>query len=387
MTTMMTPEQQLTSAFDEVDWTQSEVTKAEKNEQKAQKKAGDTNGLAAAAQRDLRNAEATYRVLFAAVEETSALHEREEQIRRDLIEIGRVERIRSIAHAALESLHHAVAAVGPFESATREARENTHNATTQVQQAVVDVTAVIANQGTPVGTQGTASTAATKPGARGRKPRAAAPPPSPSQVVTALEGIQGGLEADHRALDHLHREVGRFRRGLEHEVTAVGEVENEAADFARELEPKKAPLEVELAEIEKKLADEPTADEVRRNKAAVDAAQRRFQDAPATERQAQEALKLAREAREDAERRHREALDRRDRVERLFVTGIDITGPNAAGIFKATAVIAEKLPKGYELHWSSNAGSVYPTRGDEVDFNTGKLPPGSYDIEVSVVRP
>ena len=53
----------------------------------------------------------------------------------------------------------------------------------------------------------------------------------------------------------------------------------------------------------------------------------------------------------------------------------------------ATADIAENPPPGYKLHWSSNAGTVRPDTGPTVSFDTGKLPPGSYDIEVSLVSP
>ena len=130
----------------------------------------------------------------------------------------------------------------------------------------------------------------------------------------------------------------------------------------------------------------PSEDDVDKARDKFESANRRFEDAPSAERQAQETLKSAREAREDAQRRYREALDRRDKAEGLFIKGIDITGPNAAGVFTATADLAEPLPRDYDLHWSSDAGTVKPDTGKRVGFDTGKLPPGSYDIEVCVVR-
>jgi hypothetical protein len=379
MTTTLTPEQQLSSAFDEVDLTASEVTKTEKKEQEAQKKAGDTSGLTAAAQRDLRNAEASYRVLFAAVEETKELRDRRDQIKRDLHEIGQVERIHETAQAAVVSLQNTVGAVTPFEAATKDARDKTRDATSKVQQAVADVTAVSAQQVSPAGTQEAA------PAGKGKKPPAVGQP-TVLDTVQALEAIHGALETDHGRLLLLHREVGHSQKALQDQLAAVQTVENEAATFANDLVPRKTSLEKELADINEKLAAEPSDKEVRRNKAALDAAQRRFQDAPSTERQAQEQFKVAREAREDAERRYSEALDQRNRAERLFIRGIDITGPNAAGIFTASADLAEQLPPGFRLQWSSNAGTVKPAKGKTVAFDTGKLPPGSYDIEVSVVR-
>jgi hypothetical protein len=377
MTTTLTPEQQLSSAFDEIDLTKNEVAKTTKKEQEAQKKAGDTNGLTAAAQTDMRNAEATYRVLAAAVEETKSLRDRRAQIKRDLHEIGQVERIYKIAKAAGVSLQNAVNDVDPIEDVTRRARDTTLAAQHRAQE-VAD-----ALRGTPASAAGgTPASQSGKPAPRARS-RAAKPG---SELQNRLDTIVQDLDGEHERLLELHREAVQSQRGLQDQLAAVQAVEGEAATFANELLPQKTELEKELADIDRTLAAEPSDDEVRRNKAALDAAQRRFQDAPATERQAQEQLKVAREAREDAERRYSEALDRRDRAERLFIRGIDITGPTAAGIFTASADLAEQLPPGFRLQWSSNAGTVTPAKGNTVKFDTGHLPPGSYDIEVSVVR-
>lgn len=373
MTTTTPPREQLKSADADVRSTKKEVTRSERAERDAQKVADDTRGLAAAAQRDLKNAEARYLVLFAAAEETKGLRKQRAEIEQELAEIGRADQVSAATRAAVGPLDDAVTAVTPLENATQQARDTTEQAKSRVQEAAAQLTSAGGPAGTP----------ASAPGKAAPRARNAAP----SDKQNSLAAIVQELEQDHQRLHDLYRQIQGSVKGLQAQATAVQTAATEAADFATKQTAEKERLLRELAEIDAKLKGQPSPAEVDGAETDRDTARRRFEDAPGAERQAQEALKLTREARENAQRRYREALDRRDRAEGLFITDIDITGPNAAGIFTATAVLAENPPAGYELQWSSNAGTVEPDIGNQVSFNTGKLPPGSYDIEVSLVHP
>jgi hypothetical protein len=373
MTITMPPREQLISADADIKSTKKEVTRSERAERNAQKLADDTRGLAAAAERDLKNAEARYRVLFAAAEETKGLRKQRAEIEQELAEIGRADKVSAATRAAVGPLDDAVKAVTPLENATRQARDTIEHAKSRVQEAAEKVTSAGGQAEAPAGRPGKTS------------PRAQNE--SSSDKQNSLDTITQELEQDHQRLQGLYKQIHGSLKGLQAQATAVQTAATEAADFANEQTAEKERLLNERAKIDAKLKGQPSPPEVAEAETDRDTARRRFEDAPGAERQAQEALKLAREAREDAQRRYREALDRRDRAEGLFITDIDITGPNAAGIFTATAVLAEDPPTGYELHWSSNAGTVKPDTGKTVSFNTGKLPPGSYDIEVSLVHP
>ena len=373
MTTMMTPTEQLKLADADVKSTEQEVTDREKAVQDAQAVADDTRGLEAAAQRDLKNAEARYRVLFAAYDEAKGLREEKKRIDEELAEIGCAEQVRDATQTAATALDSAVQVVISLEDAAKQARDDTQLAKTGVEEAARQIASTGGQQETPAGTSGRTSTRAR----RG----------SPSEQQNSLAGITGKLGDHSDRLQTLYTQFQGFLTSLQVQATAVHTAATEAADCANKQEAEKKRLQGRLAEIEGKLKGQPTKGEVDQAATDRDIASRRFEDAPSAERQAHEALKLARELREDAQRRNREALDRRIRAEGLFITDIDITGPNAAGTFTATAVLAEALPPGYRLKWSSDAGTVRPVIGPKVSFETGKLPPGSYDIEVSLVHP
>jgi hypothetical protein len=372
MTTMMTPTEQLILADADVKATEQEVTNSEKAEQDAQTVADDTRGLEAAAQRDLKNAQARFRVLSAAYDEAKGLREEKKRIEEELAEIGCAEQVRDTTQTAATALDNAVQAVTPLENATQQARDTTERAKSSVEEAARQVASAGGQEGALAGTpEGTS--------ARTRKV-------SPSTKQNSLDAITRELGNDYDHLQTLYTQFQGFLTNLQGQATAVHTAATKAADCANNQKAEKKRLQGKLAEIEGKLNGQPTKKEIDQAATDRDTARRRFEDAPGAERQAQEALKLARDAREDAQRRYREALDRRDRAERLFIRDIDITGPNAAGIFTATAVLAENPPPSYELRWSSEAGTVRPTTGKTVAFDTGTLPPGSYDIEVSLER-
>ncbi|MGO8896492.1 MAG: hypothetical protein ACLP8X_08410 [Streptosporangiaceae bacterium] len=349
MTTTMTPEQQLNLAFNEVKSTETALKNSEQAEQTAQAQASDSTGLVAAARRALKNTEARYRVLSSAQAEFNELNEKKDRLDQELADITQAEAVRDATQAAIAPLNAAVAAVTQVITKTNEFIGLTQQAKSDVDDAAQ-----------------TAIPAA-------KKNRLAASAQALYEKCTDLEQLQTQLNSSLPSLNT--------------QATTVQTAATTAADYATSLLPDKARIEAELTKVNNKLTAEPPADTISQAGAELDAAQRAFDDAPGAERHAQEVLKVARGAREEAEKRKREALERRDGAERLFIKGIDISGPNSAGVFTATAVLAEPIPSGCELQWSSNAGSVNPDKGSNaVSFDTGGLPPGSYDIEVSLVQ-
>jgi chromosome segregation ATPase len=372
----MTPEQQLESAFDDVDALEKEVAKREEAEQDAQKVVGDTSGLVAAARRASKNKEAQFRVLSAEYDEAKSLREKKKRIEEQLNEIAQAETVRDATQAAVQPLTDAVAAVSPVAGATQQAMDATSDAKSQVDSAIETIDPDDDQDDSPPGAQGKPLPAAQrKPRRNGR-----------ADKRNSLMAISGSLGTDYGTLQQLSGQINGSLADLQGNAGEVQAAATAAANFADGLQPKKVELLEEQSKIDAKLATVPSEDDVDKARDKFESANRRFEDAPSTERQAQETLKSAREAKEDAQRRYREALDRRDKAEGLFIKGIDITGPNAAGVFTATADLAEPLPRGYDLYWSSEAGTVKPDTGKRVGFDTGKLPPGSYDIQVCVVR-
>ena len=370
MTTTMTPTEQLDSAFDDIASTETEIKQREEAEREAQKQADDTRGLVGAANRALKNAEAAYRVLAAAAEETKGLRDKRERIEARLKEIGQAEAVRDATKAAVPPLDDAVNAVNTLAEATQQAMGDTNDAKTQVDTDIEGTTYEGGQEEPP----------ASVPSKRGSQGKALA------ARKNWLGNISAALGTDYENLLQLYGNIAGYLAALQEQAGVVQTAAGDAADFANSLQPEKTKLGNELAKINAKLAKEPSPAEVSQAEADRNTAKDRSENAPLAERQAQEALRSAREAREDAQRRHRDALDRRDRAEDRFITDIEITGPNAAGTFRATAVLAEDLPPDYKLKWSSDAGTIGPNIGGTVEFHTGKLPPGTYDITVSLVR-
>src|SRR5215472_8012559 len=151
MTTTMAPQEQLISADADVMSTKQEVADREEREREAQEQAGNVSGLVAAANRDLRNAEARYRVLAATAEETKGLRDKKAQIERELGEIARAEKVRDATKGALGPLDDAIQAVTSGEEATRQARDTTRDAKARVDQAAEEVTPTSGPAGTPAG--------------------------------------------------------------------------------------------------------------------------------------------------------------------------------------------------------------------------------------------
>ncbi len=151
------------------------------------------------------------------------------------------------------------------------------------------------------------------------------------------------------------------------------------------MQTEKADLDSKLAKAKASLGAGPGGD-ISRADAERDTAQRAVEDAPDIERRAQGELRLARELREAAERRLREARDRRDRVERLFIEDIDVSGPNAKGVYKAKARAPAGRTSRLAIGCAGPPMQVLWTRKRERRTRRsasipGNLPAGSYDIK------
>jgi chromosome segregation ATPase len=314
------------------------------------------SGLFAAARRELENAEARYRVLAAANAETNALQAQEQQLEGDraaaATEVMQASAIRDTAQTVGTLLAAAIEAVSQAITFTGEAA-----GTAQVAQSE----ALAAHE---------AATTATR--------------------KNSLRVKADALATHHDELEGQRSRLGGNLDDLKANVDPLNTVSTQAKGQVSLLQAKVEAFDAGLADVNSELAAQRPSGDISQAQAERNDAQRTLDDAPSLERQAQEALKSAREAREDAEKRYREALESRDEAEQLFIAGIDVSGPNAAGVFTAKADLIEDLPAGYALVWSSNAGTVNPSTtskaDDEVSFDTGKLRPGSYDIVVHLER-
>jgi chromosome segregation ATPase len=354
-TITMTPEERLNAAFDEVDRAKAAVQQNRKAEQDAQAQANDMSGLGAAARRQWQNAEAKYRVLAAADAETKKLQEEKQQLQGDrdaaAAELMQASAIRDAAQNVSTLLAGAIEAVGQAIAATGHAAGMAQVAQSEVLSA-----------------RDVATSAARK---------------------NALGGGANALGDRHDELEGHCSKLGANLASLQAIVVPLNTASTQAAGQVPLLQAEVQDLDNKLIEVNNKLSAQQLSGDIGQAAKERDDAQHALDDAPSVERQAQEALKSARVAREDAEKRYGEALERRDEAEQLFIASIDVSGPNAIGVFTAKAELTEGLPYGYGLVWSSEAGTVSPEKGgpeQAVSFNTGQLPAGSYDLVVHLER-
>lgn len=351
MAITMTPMSELDSAFDEVEAAEKDLKKKEELEENAQTEASATSGLAAAAIRDLKNVEARYRVLTAARAGTKELQEKKERLERDLGELEQAQQLHQEAEEAGKLLDAAITEVERAIKEAQGAKDKTEEARSQAEEAEKH-----------------------------------ADPPAQRD---SLHGSAEALQQNKAGLDRSYTGLGDVLKQLKAKSGPIKKVAANAQEVVDKLEPCKKDLEKAVAEVKRQLAAEPPAKDVSEAGKQLQAAQRASDAAPDAERQGRAELKQARQAREEAEEHLRLALAKRDKVERLFIRGIDVSGPDANGTFTAKAEVRQHIPGTYRLRWSSSAGSVNPTTSKPdktVNFRTAGLPPGSYDIEVRLER-
>lgn len=354
MAITMTPLGQLDSAFQEVDAAEEDLKKKEEQEENAQTEAGKTLGLAAAARRELKNAQARYLVLSNVEDaETKDLQRAKAQLEEELAvtEAGltRAGQTGEEVQAFKNILDKTVEAVKRGKTAAGAAAKSVKDTASETRQAEADATG-----------------------------------PDKATLTTSAEH----LDTHYTEINDMVSKLGGSQRQIEAEVRALARIATSANDQVISLTAKKHDLERKLNDIGEALDERPGGD-LEEAREELDTAEQAHDVAPDAERQGRTVLKQARQAREEAEERLRLARAQRDKVERLFIRGIDVSGPDANGTFTAKAEVRQRIPSTYRLHWSSSAGSVHPktSKPDEaVNFKTSGLPPGSYDIEVCLER-
>jgi chromosome segregation protein len=354
MAITMTPVGQLDSAFSEVEAAREDLKKKEHEEQEAQREADETSGLVAAVSRELKNAEARYRVL-SNVDDTATknLKSKQTQLATELAaterELSRAQESRQRVAAAKRILDEAALAVMNGIAAAKAAAEAAAQAKTDAMKAQASKTS---GKGADLANR-----------------------------IDELDRSHSGLQEQISKLNNSHI-------GIRAEANTLEAKAHDATTEVNTLTALKQSQETDLAKVTQDLAEGPGGD-LEEAKDELDTAQQAHDAAPDAERSGKAALKQARKAREEAQERLRLARAKRDKVERLFIRGIDVSGPDANGTFTAKAEAKETIPDNYQLRWSSSAGAVNPetsTPDETVSFTTKGLPPGSYDIEVRLER-
>lgn len=302
----MRPEEALRHAFDEIDRTNRLVADRRRAQAEAQKRADSAQALQAAAQVQLKNAEAKYSVLAKSVELAAPDIE--------ILQVKYAEREVELA-AAVEELR--------IAKAQAETVEQARLALHELFRAVRDVAA-----------EATLAIEALKKSADdiGRLPQT---PLKAAPVRNMLEelnerhrGLQGRRLQYEPALGELDTAIENFR----------GEVP--AADYLRSLSARREWLERDMAAIGSELrAKQPGVDpdDLRNAKSDRDAAKYAAEEAPKAVQRAQYELQMASDSLAQAEKSQQDAQNNFDKVEAQIVTGIEVSAPNAAGFVTARA--------------------------------------------------
>ena len=326
---------QLDGAFDEADDAQRDVQTRTEQLQKAQKRADETKGLSAAARRQLKNAEAKYRVLLErklAETDTSARTELEAKARS--------------AHAKLD------------RARFYQARQNWLQAAKEATANLGEAVRLVAEE------EGKASTPARR------------------------NELKKKADQLHARQNAIAAELGKLETQAQLPASGGGTGGPPTAGELKSLEAAAAKADQDLANASRKPGAGYAAvsqTELDQAEADVVDAKRAVLEAPEVQRGAQAELRLARERLEEAQERLRIALAERDKAEELVIEDIDLAGPGTDGDVTATARLRQDVPYGYKLNWTVNGT---PAGSDQkvIRFNATDLPVGRFTVELSLDR-
>lgn len=330
----------LDSAFHEAEEAEADVRELTGKLERARQRANETKGLAAAARRQRKNAEAKYRVLLgrkSADADAGALADLEAKAADTRAELERASFL---------------AATGSWLQAADEAAASLSRAADLAAEAE--------------------SRAGSSAKRNELKKKA-------DDLRTQQEELDAKLGTLKESQAQLPSAGGEGRRGAP------------SRDRLRSLEAAVANSERDLAKARERDADQAGVTDAELEQAAADVeeAKRAVREAPEAERSAQAELGLAGDRLEDARERLRLAIEKRDKAEALVVDDIDLAGPGADGFLTATARLRQDVPDGYELSWTV-AGSPAPadrdSEGKSVRVDARQLPAGRYAIEVRLER-
>jgi len=353
----MRPEEALRHAFDEIDRTNRLVADRRRAQAEAQKRADSAQALQAAAQVQLKNAEAKYSVLAKSVELAAPDIE--------ILQVKYAEREVELA-AAVEELR--------IAEAQAERVEQSRLALRELFRAVRDVA-----------TEATLAIEALSRSADDMQNLSAA-----ALKTAAVQNMRDKLHGRHRDFEERRAQYEPALRELETAIETL-RVEVPSAEYLRTLTARREWLERDMAAIGSELlAKRPGVDpdDLRKAKNDRDAAKYAAEEAPKAVQRAQHELQMAGDSLTQAEKSQQDAQNNFDEVEAEIVTGIEVSAPNAAGFVTARAQLPPQgIPEGYTLRWQAGAASVVPAEtGDAVSIDTSQLPAGQTIIEARLVR-
>ena len=351
----MRPEEALRHAFDEMDRANRLVADRHRAQAEAQKRADSAQALQAAAQVQLKNAEAKYSVLAKSVELATPDIEilQAKYAEREIELAATIEELR-IAEAQAERVEQARLALRELFRAVRDVATEATLAIEALSRSASDMEHL--------------SPAALK---------TAAVRNMSEMVHGRHRDLQGRRAQYEPALGELDAAIENLR------------VEVPSAEYLRTLTARREWLERDMAAIGSELlAKRPGVDpdDLRSAKNDRDAAKYAAEEAPRAVRRAQVELQMAGDSLTQAEKSQQAAQSNFNTVEAEIVTGIEVSAPNAAGFVTARAQLPQGIPEGYTLRWQAGPASVVPETGDAVSIDTSQLPVGQTTIEARLVR-
>lgn len=354
MTTMIksTPEEQLEFVLQEVEQATASVSSYTEAQEKAQKRAETTTGLAKAAQLAFSNADAKYRVLFESAE-IAAAKESAQQARYSYLqeqhtavtnELARARQMHTTVAAARKAISDAIRAAKACDKATKEA----------------------------------------------------------AQVLVGLAGSlgKGGYSEPKVAFAEAAKQIREQSAKLDTIRTTELDPNITEADTEYRGVPSLPELKP-LIESEKNLRKElaaaapppheepPTIDpaDLRKAKEERDTSLTALVEMPQAERKAQADFQAANSSRTDAQNRLDLANQARDEVERSIIAGIDIGRPDVTGVVEIKAVFATgSAPKGYDVHWTADVGTLRESVGTVVHLETHDVSASHFTVDAHLER-
>jgi chromosome segregation ATPase len=339
----------LDQVFDEVEDAQADVDARRGAVQTAEEEAGAAKGLTAAAQRDLKNAEARLRVLelaqAGAESKDPGYAKLVQQLQAASAKYAEAEKQATAVREAREALAEINTAVGEWVTTATQAAAAFGNSADNVYGLSVadDAEAQKRTVGDALRNQGTSLES--ELGQLGA--------PQKQRLIDADRKLEGSAPSQPQ-LDALKREMTR----LDGQCKKAQPMQDKA----------------------------PSSREVKKAQADYEAAKTAVDEAPEVERDRQAKLQLTREKLAAAEDRLTSALVGKDEAERRLIEDIELTGPGADGYVIAEAKLRYKyLPDGYSLKWTVGGVSV-PATEKTIRIDTKELAAGSYVIAVHLHR-
>jgi len=341
----MTPEEAHRHAFDEVDRTNRLVEDQRKAQAEAQKQVEKASAFQTATQLQLKNAEAKYRVLSGSVElaapDIEALQARSAEREREL---GLTLEELQVAEVEAENARRARLALEELTGAQRDWLAT-----------ATDVALILSRS---------ADRCEDLPAAA----------PSKTNLRNIARDLRNHYTQFQERLAELEQVLQQMRTAAESLPLATATPVHLSRLIAkREL------LDREMAEIRGALtAKQPGVDahHLQEAEAELYAVRHTAEEAPKAVQRAQAKVQQANDSLAESQQCQLAAQQALDSVEAEFVTGIEVSQPNAAGFATARAVINHPIPRGYVLRWQAGGAPVEPATGETVRIDARTLPVG-----------